>query len=133
MSILESIPIIGKLFEKSADIVDQFVVDKDKKNELLNTLNLAKLEAENSLLKEQASIVKLEAQGNWLQSSWRPIFALTIVAIIANNYLIFPYLNIYFPGKVVMLELPEKLWVCFQWALGGYIGARSIEKIMKKD
>jgi hypothetical protein len=55
---------------------------------------------------------------------------LSIVAIIANNYLIFPYLSL-FTDKAVILELPEKLYNLMTVGVGGYIVGRSAEKGLK--
>lgn len=38
MSLISAIPIIGKLFDKTAEIVKEVVVDKDKQNEILGNL-----------------------------------------------------------------------------------------------
>ena len=123
MSILEGIPIIGKLFNTGAEIVKEYVTDKDKQIELLHTLNMTKIDAENKLLEAQVSIVKAEATGNWLQRSWRPLCMCVIILIIANNYLVYPYLHA-LTNKVVMLELPDRLWTVFEIGLGGYVVGR---------
>jgi Holin of 3TMs, for gene-transfer release len=64
---------------------------------------------------------------SWIQSNWRPILMLTITAIIANNYLIFPYVAL-ITGKAAVLQLPEKLYDLMTVGVGGYIVARSAEK-----
>ena len=73
-----------------------------------------------------------EAKGeSWLQRNWRPILMLTIVAIVANNYLIYPYLSL-FTEKAMVLELPERLWNLMTLGVGGYIAGRSAEKIIDR-
>lgn len=42
MSFLEAIPIVGKLFSDTTDIIKEVVVDKDKQNEILGNLEQAK-------------------------------------------------------------------------------------------
>ncbi len=42
MSFLEALPIIGKLFQNTTDIIKEVVVDKDKQNEILGNLEQAK-------------------------------------------------------------------------------------------
>ncbi len=42
MSLLESIPIIGKWFDRGFDLADQAIVDKDKVNELIAHLEEGK-------------------------------------------------------------------------------------------
>ena len=42
MSFLEAIPIVGKLFSDTTDIIKEVVVDKDKQNQILGNLEQAK-------------------------------------------------------------------------------------------
>ena len=65
-----------------------------------------------------------------MQRNWRPILMLTIVAIIANNYLIYPYLSLFTP-KALVLDLPSQLYTLMEIGVGGYIVGRSGEKIAK--
>ena len=55
---------------------------------------------------------------------------LTIVAIIANNFVLFPYLSL-FTDKVTMLNLPEHLYALLKIGVGGYIVGRSAEQVAK--
>jgi hypothetical protein len=65
--------------------------------------------------------------GNWLQRSWRPILMLSLVVIVINNYILFPY----FPDTLTMLDLPDELWNLLTIGVGGYVAGRSIEKAVK--
>ena len=56
---------------------------------------------------------------------------LSIVAIVVNNYILFPYLSM-FTDKVVILELPNALFNLMTVGVGGYIVGRSGEKIIDK-
>jgi len=53
---------------------------------------------------------------------------LVFVAIIANNYLLYPYLALFWT-KAPMLELPPDLWALLKIGLGGYTVGRSAEKV----
>lgn len=135
MSVLAAIPVIGSVVEKILGVVDQAVEDKDAANKLkaeiqtkLMSLDYSALETE---MKARAEIITAEARGeSWMQRNWRPILMLTIVAIVANNYLVFPYVDL-FGFKAPLLELPEKLWTLMEIGVGGYILGRSGEKIVK--
>ena len=85
-----------------ADILDKFVEDKDKKNELRYELL--------TLMDRQAGdIVKEEAKSeHWITSAWRPILMLTITALVGLHYGVFPILNQL--GVDIMIELPPELW-----------------------
>lgn len=52
---------------------------------------------------------------------------LTIVAIIANNYLLIPWLQV-FGVPVALLELPESLYTLMTVGVGGYVAGRTVEK-----
>jgi len=82
------------------------------------------------LTRLQAEIVLAESRGSWMQRSWRPILMLSIVAIIVNNYILFPYFSL-FGLPATMLQLPEKLWSLMMIGVGGYVIGRSGEQIAK--
>lgn len=55
---------------------------------------------------------------------------LTIVGIVANNYLIYPYL-ILFGMQAIPLALPDRLWDLMTLGVGGYVAGRTGEKLME--
>jgi len=77
--------------------------------------------------KLKATVIEAEMSGNWLQRSWRPILMLSLVVIVINNYILFPY----FPETLTMLDLPDELWNLLTIGVGGYVAGRSIEKAVK--
>ena len=133
---LAAIPVIGKILEKVTGTIDKAVKDKDLAARLKHDTSMAILQMDHSevqtLVKEQASIIKAEATGgSWIQRSWRPILMLVIIAIIANNYIFFPYLSAFGIEQAVMLDLPEQLWGLIKIGVGGYVVGRSGEKFAK--
>lgn len=56
MGWLASIPIIGKLFEDTGDIIKEVVVDKDKQNAILGNLNQIKLQIDKELYIKELEI-----------------------------------------------------------------------------
>lgn len=137
MSILSFLPVIGKIIEKGTSIVDQLVEDKDKANEIKaaiqNQIMVQNHEETVQALKSQTDIILAEAKGGWLQRNWRPTLMLVIIFIIANNYVIAPYIGLFFPDKELILDLPGGLWALLNIGVGGYVAGRSAEKILKKD
>lgn len=130
MGFLAAIPLIGKVF----GIIDQLVPDKDEAQRLKHAMELEMLNADAKLLEKEiearAQALVGEIKGDsWLQRNWRPILMLTIVAIVANNYLLFPYLSL-FTDKTVILELPSHLWQLMSIGVGGYVVGRTAEKIV---
>lgn len=127
---------IGVVFEPLAKIIDDLTLSKEEKAQIKLTALQAQLQMsseilqyESKLIEAQASVIKAEAEGaSWLQRNWRPILMLVIVFIIANNYIVNPYLKAMF-GWDLILELPEALWTLMTIGVGGYLAGRSGEKI----
>jgi hypothetical protein len=70
-----------------------------------------------------ADIIKTEAaSGQWLASNWRPITMLVFVGLIVARW---------FGWAAPGLSEAEylKLWSIVEFGLGGYVVARSVEKI----
>ena len=87
-------------------------------------------EADNQLRELQAKVLIAEIAGqSWLQQNWRPILMLTIVAIVANNYIFVPYMQL-FGLPAMILDLPDKLWNLMTLGVGGYIAGRTGEKMI---
>ena len=104
----------------------------EQKSQVLVQLSQLEAQAEKAEIayrEAQAKVIIAEAQGpSWLQRNWRPILMLTIVFIVANNYVIAPYISL-FGYKSLALELPETMWDLMNIGVGGYIVGRSGEKI----
>ncbi|WP_319760705.1 holin family protein [Maridesulfovibrio sp.] len=121
---------IGSILDLGSTIIDKIWPDAGEREkaklrlmELQNKGELADLEA-------RVQVMLAELSGNWLQRSWRPILMLTIIAIVANNYLVYPYLTLFW-DKAPSLELPMQLWSLMELGLGGYVVGRSAEKVAK--
>lgn len=119
-------PIVKGLF----GIIDQVVEDKDAANKIKADIAARQQDLVETELKGAIDIILAEARGNWLQRSWRPILMLVVIAIIANNYILVPYVSMW-TTKVAVLELPDGLWTLMVTGVGGYVVARSGEKIVK--
>ena len=88
-------------------------------------------EYSKTIIEEQSKIIQSEANGEgWLQKNWRPVTMLTFVFIIANNYILYPYITL-FGGKAITLDIPPDMWGLLKLGLGGYVVGRSIEKSIK--
>ena len=117
-------PIVSGLF----GILDEVVEDKDEANRIKAKIAERQQELVETRLKGAIEIILAEAKGNWLQRSWRPVLMLVVVAIIANNYLLVPWLSL-FTDKVAVLDLPGELYTLMTVGVGGYIAGRTGEKI----
>lgn len=91
------------------------------KNEVFKVLQEQQLE----LQKLQTEIIVTEANGNWLQRSWRPILMLCFGFIVMYVKFIAPLFNLPIP------PLENEFWNLLQLGIGGYVVGRSAEKISK--
>ena len=113
--------------------INKAIPDKDKAAEINGQITSQLINQGSAELDGAIKIILAEAQGeSWLQRNWRPILMLVIVAIVANNYLLSPYINAIFgAGSVPTLDLPERLWDLMTLGVGGYITGRSVEKAVE--
>lgn len=119
---------IGPIFS----VIDKAVEDKDQAALLKREIQEKLIDQKDSELKAKMKVVLAEVAGeSWLQRNWRPLLMIVIVAIVANNYLVSPYLGAMF-NVGLMLELPDQLWNLMTLGVGGYIAGRSGEKIVDK-
>ena len=117
------IPIIGKVF-------DSIFPDKEQAAEA--KLKLMELQMSGGLkeLEQAGKIITAEANSeHWLVAAWRPITMLVFVVIIANNYILPPYIDLFFDTNVA-LELPPQMWDLLKIGIGGYIVGRTGEKMV---
>lgn len=122
------IPAVSGLIGKA---IDRAVPDKDQAAKLKAQVQSEANELAHTELQGAVDIIKAEAGSEHkLAAIWRPILMLVIVAIVANNFILAPYLSAMF-GWSVSLELPEQLWNLMTLGVGGYIGGRSAEKAIK--
>jgi hypothetical protein len=91
------------------------------KNEVFKVLQEQQLE----LQKLQTEIIVAEANGNWLQRSWRPILMLAFGFIVIYVKFIAPLFQLPIP------PLENEFWNLLQLGIGGYVVGRSAEKISK--
>jgi hypothetical protein len=119
------------LIEAGLRIIDKIIPDPAAKAEA--KLRLLEVQQGGELAEVEAAmnVVVAEAKSEHaLTSQWRPITMLVFTAIVANNYIIAPYLAAIF-GWSVTLEMPDQLWNLLSIGIGGYVVGRSSEKAIK--
>ena len=119
------------ILDFGSTLLDKFFPDADAAAKAKIKLMEMQASGELSKLQISAGVVTAEANSdNWLSANWRPITMLTFVFIIANNYILYPYLILFF-DDAPMLEIPPDMWQLLKIGLGGYVVGRSGEKISK--
>ena len=113
-------------------VLGRFFEDKDQAAAAAQELRLAMLAHEKTANELARDVVVAEAKsGHWVTSAWRPIVMLMFAVMIANNYIIAPYLDAIL-GTSVMFDMPDQAWSLLSIGLGGYVLGRSGEKIARE-
>ena len=122
---------INLLIPAITSIIDKVIPDPQAKAEA--QIKLLELGQAGQLKELDAAMNVVVAEANsehWLTSTWRPITMLSFVAIIVNNYIIYPYLSLFWADAPI-LDLPDQIWNLLNIGLGGYVVGRSLEKGVK--
>ena len=125
--------LLGAGLGKQVDnILGRFFEDKDQAAEAAQELRMAMFEHEQTAQELARDVVVAEAKSeHWITSAWRPITMLVFVVIVANNYILAPYVDLFFQAGM-QLEIPDQMWNLLQIGLGGYVVGRSAEKVVKE-
>jgi hypothetical protein len=115
----------GNVISEIGKVIDNLFTSEEErlkaKNEIFKVLKEQQLE----LQKLQTNIILAEANGNWLQRSWRPILMLAFGFIVIYVKFIAPLFDLPIP------ELENEFWNLLQIGIGGYVVGRSGEKMIK--
>ena len=71
-------------------LLDKFIPDADTKNRLAHEISTMSEKHAQEIALQQIEVLKLDARGNWFQSSWRPLAGYTTVLGLMTNFLISP-------------------------------------------
>jgi hypothetical protein len=112
----------GKLVEGVGSVLDNTLSSKEELLVVKKEISEVILKAYTDLISQAATVVQVEAKGNWLQRSWRPITMLMFVFIVV--YSKFIALVFGWPAP----ELETEFWELLKIGLGGYVIGRSFEK-----
>ena len=120
--------IAGPLLKGVFDVVDKAVEDKDQAARIKARLQEMVLTGQMKEIEAAASIIVAEAKGeSWLQRNWRPMLMCLFGLIVANNYVLAPYV-LMFLNIDVELDIPPDMWDLLKIGVGGYVVGRSVEK-----
>ena len=115
----KSMRLISNLIEEIASVVNTLSVSSKEKKRIQADLAAAVNRQLESLQRSRAEVVRTEAEGNWLQRSWRPIVMLAVAGIVLAG---------------VLFDLPlgsekSRLWDLLEIGIGGYVVGWSLEKV----
>ncbi len=111
-----------ELIGSVGSVIDNLSTSNKEKHAAKAELTKIVQDSLTKVLELQSQVLKTEMSGTWLQSSWRPILMLAFTSL-----LILRWTGIANPALAPALEL--ELMSIIKLGLGGYIGARSVEKV----
>jgi hypothetical protein len=117
------------------EIIDKLVVDANLKEKLKAQIKEKCLDRDRLLIAARQSVVLAEQHSeSWLTRSWRPLLMFLLMAFLLFFGLLVPIMELYL-GHPLAIEprldrIPEPAWKLLTLGLGGYVGARTIEKIV---
>lgn len=129
--LLEALNPVSGVLAVVKGIIGQFVADPQQKAQVELQLVQAQAElekvaliAEQQLADAQAKVVIAEAQSDsWMAKNWRPITMLSFTGIVLWNYVVVPL------ASTTPVLIPGDMWSLLKLGIGGYIGARTLEKV----
>tara|TARA_A100001015_G_scaffold274137_1_gene330221 strand:- start:2535 stop:2909 length:375 start_codon:yes stop_codon:yes gene_type:complete len=121
---------IQSLIGPVSGLLDKFIEDKDQKAKLAHDIATMSEKHSQELALQQIEVLKLDAKGNWFQSSWRPLAGYVAVSGMAINFLVSPIaqgFGVDIPQADVSVMMPLLLGML------GIGGMRSFDKVKKTD
>ena len=82
--------LVGQLIGPVTGLLDKFIEDKDQKAALAHEIATMSEKHGQQIALQQIEVLKLDAKGNWFQSSWRPLAGYVCVLGLMVNFLISP-------------------------------------------
>ena len=107
------------IVETVAGVIERLSISSTEKKRLKQELETLLVDYEREHLQVQSGVLRSEAQGNWLQRSWRPIIMLVFATIVL--------IGTFF--DLPILSDTSRFWDLLEIGIGGYVIGRSAEKI----
>ena len=121
---------IDKLIGPVSGLLGKVIKDKDQAAQLAHEIaTMGEKHAQEQVM-AQLEILKMDAQGNWFQSSWRPLIGWIGGISLGINYMISPLamgFGFSIPQADMSVMMPLLLGML------GMAGARSFDKLKKTD
>jgi len=121
--------VISKIFSSGAKelvnsiggLINGISTTDDEKSKLKKGISDMVLNHLTTVLEAQASVIRTEMSGNWLQRSWRPLAMLTFVLLLVAKWV----------GLTVEVDqaVELELMSIIKIGLGGFVAGRTIEKV----
>lgn len=118
--------ILGDLIEPVTGLLEKVIPDRDQAARLAHEINTMSEKHSQERVLQQIEVLKLDAKGNWFQSSWRPLAGYVTVLGMAINFLVSPIAAGF---GVVIPQADASVMMPLLLGMLGLGGARSYERI----
>ena len=118
--------LLTSLIGPATQLLDKVIEDKDQKAQLAHDIATMAERHAQELAQGQLEINKLDAKGNWFQSSWRPATAWVCVLGFTVNFLISPLAA---PFGFVVPQADMSIMMPVLMGMLGLAGARTFERV----
>ena len=131
--------LVGSIFKPAATLIDNLTTTNEEKislknkfEQIQNELSVNIMTFVENIVKEKSAIIQSEIKSDsFLAKNWRPAIMVMFGLIVFNNYLLYPYMKLFW-SSAPLLVLPPELWQLLKIGLGGYVVGRSVEKVVDK-
>lgn len=118
--------ILGDLIEPVTGLLEKVIPDRDQAARLAHEINtMSERNAQERVL-QQIEVLKLDAKGNWFQSSWRPLAGYVTVLGMGINFLVSPIAAGF---GVVIPQADASVMMPLLLGMLGLSGGRSYERV----
>jgi len=128
-------PILSLLEGPVFSIIDKLIPDPTLKAKLKAEITTKVISHKDQIIDAQRRVVLQElAVDSVLTRSWRPILMFLIMVLLLVYGLVLPFADLFADSPIAFKprwqDIPDGLWNLLSLGLGGYIGGRSLEKIV---
>ena len=118
--------ILGDLIEPVTGLLEKVIPDRDQAAKLAHEIATMSEKHGQEIALQQIEVLKLDAKGNWFQSSWRPLAGYCCVLGLFVNFLVSPLAAGF---GVVIPQADASVMMPLLLGMLGLGGARSYERV----
>ena len=79
----------------------------------------------NTMVTAQSAVIVAEAKAGGITAKWRPYTMLAFAGILIYSFFLGPMFGL------TVVAIPPQLWSLLTLGIGGYVGGRSVEKVVE--
>ena len=129
---------VDKVVDSVAGGLDNLFTSDDERLKAQNMLEQIRSQMKTTIIqaltanqKLKANVIIEEIRGeSFIQRNWIPMTILLFAYIIANEYIIAPYVEVLFNVNLKPKALDPEMWALLKLGMGGYIGALGVKKVV---